>query len=249
MTSRHIADALVAIEFPADTSWLSEVASSAADLWYRRAIVEYHKTSVSGEILRRVKYLAGRIYHWLTTCPRVLRRLLTIGGERLAEADLGSSYFTLLAGHMPAGRERDRLISLLQAGGWYSWLQSFNVVDGGDLATVKIEAQRQLLFGRDWRVESRPLWGCMISEFPTLGQVIERNRKTHKGPSGFAHWLSREEGRVMRPALASLHDCGVLALPLHDGNLVGEQSVEQAADAIRESARKVLAFEPLVKIK
>ena len=43
--------------------------------------------------------------------------------------------------------------------------------------------------------------------------------------------------------------CGVLALPLHDGILVGERSVEHAADAIRESALKVLGFEPLVKPK
>ncbi len=248
--SQHIFDALEQIRFPTTTSWLSSVAPRTGDRWLRQAVWLYHRASAFGEILRRVKYHHGRIYHWLTTCPRALRKLLTIGGERLAEADLGASYFSILAGQMPAGRERNRLIDLLRSGEWYGWLAKFGVVDvGDDPDQIKAEAQKQLLFARDWRVEARPLWSAMVATFPTFGQVIEQARNLNGGPSGFAHHLSRLEGQVMRPALERLHCSDVLAAPLHDGLLVGESAVEFAVQAIRESATRQLGYVPLVRAK
>lgn len=248
--SKNIFQALEAIEFPISTAWLDLVAPVTGDLWLRRALWFYHWNGTYGSVLRRVKYVHGRTYHCLTTCPRVLRRLLTIDGERLAEADLGASYFSLLAGQMPAGGERDRLIKLLVSGRWYTWLESHGCVDVSvDPDAIKKEAQRQLLFGHDWRTASRPLWPAMTSEFPTLGTIIETTRKTHGGPSGLARHLSKLEGQVMRPAINQIHSMGVLALPLHDGILVGESSVDVAAEQIRQSCMNVLGYVPLVRAK
>ena len=58
------------------------------------------------------------------------------------------------------------------------------------------------------------------------------------------------EGAVMNPAYHRLVvDHGVLALPLHDGILVGESSVELAGDVIRRQSVDRRGFEAKVRMK
>jgi hypothetical protein len=214
----------------------------------RESVAMYHRRSLMGDVMRQVRSLSGRYYHWLSRCPRLLRRMLTIDGERLAEADVAASYFTFLAGQLPDGAERRRVVSLIRSGDWYEWLAD-SVGFGGDGDEIKVEAQRQLLFGIDWRVASRPLWRPFAAAFPALAALINRIRRDVGGASGLAHYLSRLEGAVMGRATRELAASGVRCLPLHDGILCGESSVDHAAAVIRQIFTEVLGFEPLVRKK
>ncbi|WP_145176279.1 hypothetical protein [Rubripirellula lacrimiformis] len=252
---RSVFESLSKIEFPRSSGWLTTLSgdrSHESRLSPREHGYMYQRRCVVSGVIRKVRVLAGRCYHSLTQCPRELRRLLRIGGERLAEADVAASYFTFLAGQLPESAEKRRLVSLLQSGQWYEWLADATQMPmdtSADRDSVKVEAQRQLLFGIDWRVCARPMWKSFSKTFPKLAALINRLRKSEKGPSGLSHFLSRLEGQTMNRAYGSLVGRGVACLPLHDGILVGESSVEMAAGLIREVGAELLGFESLVRAK
>ena len=186
-----------------------------------------------------------------------------IDAQRQAEADLAASYFTLLAGQLRNKAEKSRLIALLPT--LYKWLESASdrvltsddeqeryerMPDDDRRDVLKREAQRQLLFWLDGRLESRPLWSVLDREFPKLAMLILQKRRQFGGASGLARWLMRLEGKTMEPAMNALLDDGVdILLPLRDGIIVRESDVELAATRVRESGIKTLGFEPLVRVK
>ncbi|GAB5513725.1 MAG: hypothetical protein Rhob2KO_14500 [Rhodopirellula baltica] len=221
------------------------------------------RQSNSGNLIRKIRRYDGRIDHWWTRCPRVIRRASGIDGERQAEADLAASYFTLLAGQLRNQAEKTRLIGLLPT--FYAWLESSSdrvfvsddeqgryerLPDDERRDTIKREAQRQLLFWLDGRLESRPLWSVLAGEFPSLAKLILQKRRQFGGASGLARWIMRLEGKTMEPAMNALLDDGVdMLLPLRDGIIVRESDVDLAAKRIRESGEKTLGFAPLVRSK
>ncbi|WP_231603135.1 hypothetical protein [Neorhodopirellula pilleata] len=84
------------------------------------------------------------------------------------------------------------MIEILKSGRWYEWLAGFGVVDGSeDPDSIKIEAQKQMLFARDWRVESRPLWSAVTGELPGFGKLIEFTRSRQGSLTIFPVWKAK----------------------------------------------------------
>ena len=75
----------------------------------------------------------------------------------MGEADIAASFFTCLAGQLKPGSEKRRLVELITSGKWYDWLLEGSPVNYPGRDQLKVEAQRQLLFGRDWRVAHKDL--------------------------------------------------------------------------------------------
>lgn len=208
----------------------------------------FHSQLLNGGFLRSMMSKDGRSYHPLTNCPKALRRLLHLAGEPLREADLGSSYWYLLATQLPVSDERDRLMEAICRGAFYEGLSDASGVSYADDTERKAETQRQCLFGRDWREASRPLWAGLRQLFPGLCGLISELRRSY-GVSGFACYLMRLEGKLMDAAHLRLIDDGIHAIRLHDGLLVGQSHVSHAADVIRETGLAVFGIEPRVKAK
>ncbi len=201
-----------------------------------------------GSVLRVSRIKSGRLYQPLTNAPRLMRREMTIDGEKMTEVDLSSAYWAVLSAELPDSDERDRMIDSLQAGLWYSDLAAEAGVEFATNGELKVATQTQCLTGQDQRLESRPLWVALKRLYPTLSRIIQRIRD-ESGASGLTHFLTSLEGRVMAPVHLCVIALGIPALPLHDGILVPLSAAERVADVIRTVATEKLGFTPLVKIK
>ncbi|MEO1525807.1 MAG: hypothetical protein AAFX06_10235 [Planctomycetota bacterium] len=191
----------------------------------------------------------GRTYIPTTNCPKSIRHnSLRMEGEWVGEADLGASYWYLLATQLRPGRERDRLLELIHSGGFYEAIAEAAGIEFTDRETLKQEVQRQCLFGRDWRLSSRPLWRGLRRLLPELCCMIEDYRRWY-GVSGFARFLMRLEGRLMDAVWVTLHRRGIVSLRNHDGMLAAESWVAQVRDTIIELGVSIFGIAPRVSIK
>lgn len=211
----------------------------------------FHKRLLgkNGGFLRAFMSKEGRSYHPITQASAAIRSQLLLDGEPLAEADLGSSYWYLLATQLPRSTERDRLAKMIHDGSFYEQVAEFAGVSINDRSHLKEETQRQCLFGRDWRLDQRPLARDGL-RYLLPGVMCLINRVRQKlGISGFAKYLMRLEGRLMDTVHHRLIDEGIAALRLHDGILVARSNVSQTANTIRTTGIELFGIAPLVREK
>ena len=257
--SRHLYDVIRRTELPTDWSFLGDLPGEpdvGHQISEREWCWQYLKYRTANAIVNKVLYVDGRIYHPLITCPRPIRRLLKIDDDLVGEADLSCSFYTLLAGCLGTGRDRNKAIDWVTSGEFYQRLQeSAQSLPGIDLTIIESEqelkkqTQVQCLFHADHHpLPLRPLYLALMQEIPEMARLIQRLRR-NGGASGLCRTLTRLEGQVLSPAHTGLMERELPFLPLHDGIIVRESDVELAATRVRESGIKTLGFEPLVRVK
>ncbi|MCC9643170.1 hypothetical protein LOC71_12870 [Rhodopirellula sp. JC740] len=257
--SRYLYGVIGRTEMPSDMSFLDELSATPKDGhhiserdWCRR----YLSFRARNSIVNKVLYIHGRIYHPLITCPGPIRRLLTIDGELVGEADLSCSFYTLLAGCLSQGRDRKKAIDWVTSGEFYQRLQEaahsladvdFDLIECE--RELKKQTQIQCLFHADHHpLPMRPLYLALMQEIPEMARLIQRLRRSG-GASGLCRTLTRMEGQVMSKAHSALMERELPFLPLHDGILVRGSDTESTASRLRKSAIATLGFKPLVKCK
>lgn len=216
-------------------------------------------------VLRMVRRKHGRQYHALTNMVKADRKRVKVDDQRGVEVDLHACYWCVLASWL-LPEERQQLVADLQSGDFYRPFEplydAFAIAKRAEMQAAgcspeeiaerlkgaKAEVQRQCLFARDSRPESRPLLAELERRYPALAKLIFRLRLQH-GVTGLSHMLTSAEGILfVSTAIPALHRAGVNVIGIHDGLIVPEQHAEFAKRTIERVAYRQLGFVPCVKI-
>lgn len=240
---RAVLEGLKAVRFDKDALVLA--ANDIDDEEKRKsAIKQVERLGNASPCVSRKRY---RLYHAATNIVKRIREKFRMakGGseEPMAIADLHASYFCNVASKMQECEEKNRVIELLQAGEWYKELSR---ISGQPVDSIKSQANKQLLFWKDPRLASRPIWVAFRQAFPVMARTIMRMRKD--GASAMSDRLMNIESSVfIDGALVRLFDMGIRALPYHDAIAAAASDIREVVRVVKEECKRVLGFVPLVK--
>lgn len=208
----------------------------------------------------------GRLYHPLTNLPKVDRRRILINGKPTAEVDMSAAFTTLLASGLPEA-DRKPIVDKVRAGTWYKQFDATYDAFAKEkraemeaagcseqeiserLCGVKVEFQRQVLFGSDRRKASTPLFDVLRRNHPALAQLIDYLRQLY-GVSGFASWLMHKESAIfVDRCIPEAHRFGVQVLGIHDGLIVPVEDAGAVGRMTVRVSRDLLGFDPGVSVK
>lgn len=218
-------------------------------------------------VLRMVYRRHGRMYHPLTNVCKVDKRRCLTDCVARAEVDIHACYPTFLTGWLPPSDERTRLVEVLQRGCFYvafepvydafAMRKRAEMQEAGcsaediseRLKGVKVEFQRQCLFGRDMRPESTPLLQEMKRLYPALARLVGYLRQ-REGVTGLSHMLTRAEGKLfVDTIIPALYALGIPVDGAHDGLGVPEDRADEVRRIVERIAYRQLGFVPGISIK
>jgi hypothetical protein len=209
----------------------------------------------------------GRIFHNITQCPRELRPLLLIDGERAAEVDIANAQpFLALSLYPKDHPERHAYASFVTSGDFYAALfQAMPrkarrpwgsdpkawTADTSRRDRFKVHALRHILYDV---TPSKPpaIFETFAELFPWLAGELAMKRATKAGASALARELQRAEadlvlGRVIPGIRATLSGCN--AITIHDGILCGYRYAEAVRWIVEEEAKAVFGVPCVARMK
>lgn len=189
----------------------------------------------------------GRLFSPLTNLPKDLRSALRIDGEPIAIVDLHASLPAMLARRIGSRPDKDRYLSNIRSGSFYSDICSRAGFEHVSKAAFKKQVMREIFFTKGRR--RGRLWTAFRQLYPEHAQAILS--LGYKRPSEFACLLQQDETTMM---LGIVSDAIAEAFPgmpfatIHDGLVVPYSKREQIKEIATNAASGWLGFEPLFKI-
>jgi hypothetical protein len=215
---------------------------------------------VADDPLADLQRIDGRAYYGLTRLPRPVRqrliRLLYHGQyEPIAEVDMSSCYWVVIASLIPRSADRDTLIRLLMDGTLYTRLNELLEAPYNSNEQLKVETQRQCLFGSH-HFGKGPLFIALSKLAPAVADWIWRQRTAknkagwNQSASALSCKLNEGEGAFMLDQLLiGVRAAEIPVLSMHDAVIVPQSTAPRVKLQAETLAEKCFGFKPLFKIK